>query len=88
MMICNVFTFSYNTGPTKGALQHVNIGRVKDRCVLTLVKIKKRQFFRFSISTPLLHLKTLRDLQSNCFAKTQGLNIQKRTIADQRTLAR
>ncbi len=35
-----------------------------------------------TVSTPLLHLKTLWDLQSKCFAKTQGINFQKRTIAD------
>ena len=40
----------------------------------TLVK-KIPQIFRFSLSTPLSHLKTLWDLQSECFAKTQALNI-------------
>ena len=47
---------------------------------MTLVKKKIPQIFRFPLSTPLSHLKTLWDLQSECFAKTQALNIQKRTL--------
>ena len=84
MMICKVSTFSYNRPPRGGALYDGNIGSVKDRCVLdTCENLKNVNFFRFSLLTSLLHLKTLWDLQSQCFAKTQGLNIQKRTIADQ-----
>ena len=43
---------------------------------MTLVKKKIPQIFRFPLSTPLSHLKTLWDLQSECFAKTQALDIQ------------
>ena len=32
-MVCNVTTFSYNRGPSGGALYLGNIGSLKDRCV-------------------------------------------------------
>ena len=33
IMVCNVTTFSYNRGPSGGALYLGNIGSPKDRCV-------------------------------------------------------
>ena len=75
--VCNVNTFSYNRGTPGGALYLGNIGSPKDRCVSNTCDFF---FFRFSIKTPVSPLETLGGMQWECFPKTRGQNIQKRTI--------
>ena len=51
-MVCNVTTFSYNRGPSGGALYLGNIGSLKDRCVSDTCDEKiPVDFFGFSIKS-------------------------------------
>ena len=60
IMVCNVTTFSYNRGPSGGALYLGNIGSPKDRCVSdTCEKKIADDCFGFSIKTPGSPLETL-----------------------------
>ena len=60
IMVCNVTTFSYNRGPSGGALYLGNIGSLKDRCVSDTCDEKiPVDFFGFSIMTPVSPLEPL-----------------------------
>ena len=81
IMVCNVTTFSYNRGPSGGALYLGNIGSLKDRCVSDTCDEKiPVDFFGFSIKTPVSPLEPLGGMLWEWFTKTRGQNIQKRTI--------
>ena len=81
IMVCNVTTFSYNRGPSGGALYLGNIGSLKDRCVSDTCDEKiPVDFFGFSIKTPVSPLEPLGGMLWEWFTKTTGQNIQKRTI--------